>query len=50
MWADLDDLPINPVKESRKLEIKQLSIQDEIETSDFQDRQGSKGHHQRKEN
>ena len=31
MWADLDDLPINPVKESRKLEIKQLSIQDEIE-------------------
>tara|TARA_B110000037_G_scaffold188288_1_gene219570 strand:+ start:93103 stop:94188 length:1086 start_codon:yes stop_codon:yes gene_type:complete len=31
MWADLDDLPINPVKENRKLEIKQLSIQDEIE-------------------
>lgn len=31
LWADLDDLPIDPVKESRKLEIKQLSIQDEIE-------------------
>jgi hypothetical protein len=31
LWADLDDLPINPVKENRKLEIKQLSIQDEIE-------------------
>lgn len=31
LWADLDDLPINPVKENKKLEIKQLSIQDEIE-------------------
>lgn len=31
LWADLDDLPINPVQENKKLEIKQLSIQDEIE-------------------
>ena len=31
LWADLDDLPINPVQEKKKLEIKQLSIQDEIE-------------------
>jgi hypothetical protein len=31
LWADLDDLPTNPVQESKKLEIKQLSIQDEIE-------------------
>ncbi|MFT5823849.1 MAG: hypothetical protein ACI8ZM_005114 [Crocinitomix sp.] len=31
LWADLDDLPINPVQERQKLEIKQLSIQDEIE-------------------